>query len=302
MNIRNFDLNLLVIFKDLFNTLNVSQTATNLGLSQPAVSHALSRLRDSLNDELFIRSGRSFIPTDKAMELGSFVEGHLSDLESRLFESSGWSAANSNKDFKVSGTAFDSYMWVPKLLNSLTDDAPNISITMKGIVLEDFLERMTRGDIDLSFAGNLDEISNFSIETLGIHNFCILANKASKQYRKKITLKQYLKADHVLYTPTEKPGSDIDNYLQSIGESRRIIMRTSYLNSIPMLIENRDLLTIVPEAFGKRVSKYYDLRTFEVPFEVSPFRHQMVWHKSRENSSSHQWLRNYIRERYLSFF
>ncbi|AYF43772.1 transcriptional regulator, LysR family [Halobacteriovorax sp. BALOs_7] len=301
MNIRNFDLNLLVIFKDLFNTLSVSQTATNLGLSQPAVSHALNRLRDSLNDELFIRTARTFIPTDKAIQLGSFLETYLNELESNLFEQEGWDSHNSSKEFRVSGTAFDSFMWVPKLMESLVESAPRLKVTMKGIVLEDFLDRMIRGEIDLSFAGNLDEINNFSIETLGTHDFCIIASKSNSQYKKKISLKQYLKAGHVLYTPTEKPGSDIDNYLSSIGESRNILVKTSYLNSIPRLVEKRNMLSMVPLAYGKTVAKYFDLKLYDVPFEVSPFKHQMVWHKSRQNSSSHKWLRDYIRDSYWDF-
>ena len=97
------------------------------------------------------------------MQLGSFLESYLNELESNLFDHEGWDAHGSNKEFRVSGTAFDSFMWVPKLMESLAESAPQLKVTMKGIVLEDFLDRMIRGEIDLSFAGNLNEINNFSI-------------------------------------------------------------------------------------------------------------------------------------------
>lgn len=87
-----------------------------------------------------------------------------------------------------------------------------------------------RGEVDLSFVGNLDEISNFNIETLGTHDFCIIASKSNSQYKKKISLKQYLKAGHVLYTPTEKPGSDISTIiLRALGRVEMFWLRLHIL-------------------------------------------------------------------------
>ncbi|WP_127716392.1 LysR family transcriptional regulator [Halobacteriovorax sp. HLS] len=301
MNIRNFDLNLLVVLNDFNKTNSMSKTAVNLGLSQPAVSHALKRLRESLGDDLFVRTGKHYSPTEKGKELSAFVESHLRDLEQTLFKSSEWSPHESDKHFTLSGTSYDSFTWFPSLMQSLKLDAPKVNMTFRGIVIEEFLERMISSEVDLSFAGNLEMINNFTIETLGERHFSLIASNSSRRYTKNISLKTYLEAQHVLYTPTEKPGSDVDKLLKKMGHRRNITIRTSYLNSIPMLVSQRDFLSIVPTFFAKKVAKLYGLKVLNVPFEIPAFRHQMIWHKSKDNSSSHLWLRNYIKDNYKDF-
>ncbi|MFT6633037.1 MAG: DNA-binding transcriptional LysR family regulator [Bacteriovoracaceae bacterium] len=298
MNIRNFDLNLLVVFNDLINTHSVSQTAVNLGLSQPAVSHALKRLREGLEDDLFIRTGREYSPTPKAVELSGFVGKYLADLDDVLFKKTDWGPRTSSQNFNLSGTAFDSSSWFPNLMMALKVDAPKVKMTFRGIIYEEFLDRMVKGKIDLSFAGNLGAINNFTVETLGENQFSLIACKSSTKFQKKISLKKYLEAEHILYTPTEKPGSDVDSYLKTLGHTRKIMIKTSYLNSIPELVSKRDYISIVPTYFAKRVVKHYSLKELEIPFQVPVFRHQMVWHKSKDNSVSHEWLRSYIRSNY----
>lgn len=298
MNIRNFDINLLVIFNEFYYTCSVSQTAMNLGLSQPAISHALKRLRISLEDELFIRTGKSYSFTDKADELATFLNTFLGELENTLFKKKIWNPKESNKLFTLSGTSFDSSIWFPRLVEKLSSDAPNLSFTMRGIVYEEFLERMVKGDVDLSFAGNLDSFNNFTIETLGELGFCLICKKSSRKFTKNISLKTYLEADHILFTPTEKPGSFVDKILADLGHKRRISIRTSYLNSIPLLISKTNSLSIVPRSFAISQAKYFDIKIINIPFEIPAFKHQMVWHKSRDNSSAHQWLRSYIRDNY----
>ncbi len=298
MNIRNFDLNLLVIFKELFETNSVSKTAQNLALSQPAISHALNRLRQSFEDELFIRTKRTLVPTDKARKLGPLISNHIKDLQSTLFVTEDWDERTAKTSFTFSGTSYDASVWFPELMADMSVDAPNVKARFKGIVVDQFLERMVSGEVDISFAGNLDYFPNFRIETLAEWDMCIIAHKESRKYRKRITQEDYLKAQHVLYTPTEKPGSEVDDILKSMGLVRNVSVRTPYLNSIPNLIVKRDYLAIVPRFFAKSIKDNYDIRLIEVPFELPGFKHQMVWHKSKDSSIEHQWLRNYIRSNY----
>lgn len=301
MNIRNFDLNLLVVFRDLCKTRSVSQSALNLGLSQPAVSHALKRLKGSLDDELFVRTGSSYSLTEKALELNELVNTYLDQLEDKLFEKPSWEPQTAVKTFTLSGTSYDAFSWFPNMMSAMKLEAPNVKMSMRGIVLEEFLNRMETGAVDLSFAGNLKYFNNFNIETLGERKFSLVCSSQSKKYKRNISLETYLKAEHILYTPTEKPGSQVDDLLSEMGYKRNICIRTSYLNSIPMLIQERDYLSIVPDFFASKVCKHFGLKILKIPFQIPAFKHQMVWHRSKEGSPSQEWLRGYIRENYKKF-
>jgi DNA-binding transcriptional LysR family regulator len=298
MNLRGFDLNLLVIFKDLYSSRSVSQSALNLNMSQPAVSHALARLRVTLEDELFIRSQRTYVPTEKAVMLGEYLDHNLKELEGKLFNTQQWDEKESTKIFTLSGTSYDAQVWFPNLMCDLKASAPGIKVNFKGINLEKYLTRMISGEVDLSFAGNLSGFKGFEVQTLGEWGFSIIANKASRKYKNKITMSEYLKADHILYTPTEKEGSDIDDFLADKGKQRNIAIQTSYLSSIPDLVVKRDYLSIVPSFFAKSIKEYFPVKVLETPFKVPDFKHQMIWHKSRDNSIEHKWLRTYIRNNY----
>lgn len=301
MNIRNFDLNLLIVFKELFFYRSVSKVAINLGMSQPAVSHALKRLRESLGDELFFRTNKTLVTTPRAEYLAPIISEYLEVLETNLFKTYDWEPKKSNKIFVFSGTSYDSYIWFPKLMEGLKNDAPLIKSGFKGIVIEKYLERMISGEVDLSFAANLTSFTNFTIETLGEWDLCIIANRKSRKYPRNITLDQYLSAEQILYSPTEKPGSEVDVILGDLGKKRNICIETSYLNSIPALVIHRDYLASVPRFFAERVRKYFPIKILEPPFKIPPFKHQMIWHKSKDNLADHIWLRDYIRENYFQF-
>ncbi|EQC47344.1 LysR family transcriptional regulator [Bacteriovorax sp. Seq25_V] len=298
MNIANIDLNLLVIFKAIYEKRNISKVAIDLGLSQPTISHALNRLRDTFEDELFIRSGRSMIPTSKASSLGPFVSKQLIALEQGLFSNHDWDAKKSKKKFILSGTAYDVNVCFPKLIKDIKHEAPGMRFEFKGIVYEEFLKRMSNGEVDLSFAANLDQIPNFTIMELARRDLVLIAKKGSRRYSKKVSIESYLESDHIVYAPTEKPGSPIDTMLKGMGKRRKIAISTSYLSSIPLIVCENDCLAYVPDFFAEQMKNYFPIKIIDGPIEVPKFNHQMIWHNSQESSVEHQWLR----ERFLKIY
>ena len=157
---------------------------------------------------------------------------------------------------------------------------------------------MIHGEVDLSFAGNFPGATNFQVETLGEWDFCLVAASSSKKYKKNMSLEQYLSANHILYVPTERSGSEVDNLLSDMGKKRNISIETSYLEAIPNLLIARDYLTMLPRFYANKMKKHYPIRIMEPPFSVKPFKHQMVWHKSKDNLKEHIWLREFIRSNY----
>ncbi|MDD0852971.1 LysR family transcriptional regulator [Halobacteriovorax sp. GB3] len=300
MNIANIDLNLLVVFKSIYETRNLSNTAYELGLTQPTISHALKRLRETFDDELFVRSSKVMIPTQKALDLGPFISLKLNELNRGLFDDEEFEPMTSKKEFTLSGTAFDSTILFPELLKDLKEKSPLMTFTFRSIVLEQFFARMQGAQVDLSFAANLKEASGFHIESLSEQDLCLIVRKQKKSL-KSMSLKRYLEYEHVIFTPTEKVGSLVDTELAKIGKKRTVNTRTPYLTSIPWIVIERDLAAIVPLSFAKKMAVHLPLSILTPPIELPSFNHQMVWHKSLDNAQEHQWLRAQIRENYPRF-
>jgi DNA-binding transcriptional LysR family regulator len=298
MNISNIDLNLLVIFKAIYEQRNISKVALNLGLSQPTISHALKRLRETFNDELFIRSKNLMSPTSKANQIGPFVIQKLDELEQGLFENKKWNPLKSNKTFNLSGTSYDSTLWLPRLSKILKKQAPDIQLNFRGISLESYFERMLNAEVDLSFGVNLPDHASFNMETLNECGFSLIAKKSSYKHTDSISLSDYLSKKHALYTPTEKPGSVVDDSLKKIKKFREIAVKTPYLDSIPLLVCEGDLLSIIPDFYANRMKKFFPIKVFPLPIKLPRFKHQMVWHKGLENSQEHMWLRDIIKREY----
>lgn len=300
MNIAKIDLNLLVVFKAIYEQKNISKVAIDLGLSQPTISHALKRLRETFEDELFIRSKNIMIPTNKATHIGPFIIEKLEELEVGLFETKQWDPKTAKNSFNLSGTSYDSTIWFPKLSKIISKKAPNLELNFKGILLEKYFERMSNGEVDISFGVNLPRQPSFSKHTLAECNFSLIAKKSSYKGVKSIDLEHYLSKKHALFTPTEKPGSIVDDILKKMKKERKIAVRTPYLDSIPLLICEGDFLSIVPDFYAKRMEKYFPIKAFDPPFKFKKVKHQMIWHKSLDKSPEHLWLRSLIQDEYTN--
>lgn len=300
MNISNIDLNLLVVFKELYEQKNVSKVAMNLGLSQPTISHSLKRLRETFDDELFIRSGKHMVATEKANQLGPVLVDKLKEINEALFTIEEFDPLEANSHFRFSGTSYDSSIWFPKLMKLLNKRAPNCSFEFVGINIDRYYERMASGEVDISFAANLSSQKNYAMEPMYDSDFKLIAKKSSYKSKTSISLAEYLEKDHVSYTPTEKPGSHVDDTLRKMKKKRNIKIKTSYLNSIPLLVCEADYLAIVPGFYAEKMKKYFPIKLFDPPMKLESFEHQMLWHKSKENSAEHKWLREVIKEEYES--
>lgn len=299
MNIRNFDLNLLLVFNDLSKTESVTRTSLNLGLSQPAISHALNRLREGLGDELFTRTKRKLVPTEYALKLRGPVQDILASLEDTIFNKPEWDAKTSAKSFVLSGTSYDASILFPQAISLLETEAPKIKFKFKGISVDKYLERMANGEVDLSFSGNLKQRPYFKVQTLGEWDFCLVVSSHNKRFKRKVDLGQYLEAKHILYSPTELEGSPVDSILAERGLTRNVCIETPYLESIPRIITRGDYIALLPVFYAKAVKSCYPIKLLEPPFHVKPFKHQMVWHSNKEKSPDHIWLRNFIETNYF---
>lgn len=296
MNISNIDLNLLVVFKAIYEHRSISIAATRLHLSQPTISHALNRLRDTFQDELFIRSNKGMIPSVKAKELGPFIIEQLSILDRGLFQESEFIPKLSEREFTLCGTDYDASLWMADLSAHFQKIAPKLRLSMNGIDIKTYYENMTSGAVDFSFGVNIPKMNSIHKVTLAHHKYCVLTREDNPHINKRLSLKKYAELDHLLFAPTGTAGGIVDLALESHGLKRNVAVRIPYLSSAPWFLLERDLLLTIPERYAEKLLKFLPLKRLAPPIEIDGFDHQMIWHKRVHNSEPHIWLRRQIQK------
>ncbi len=296
MNIRNVDLNLLLVFDALATHRSVTKAARQLNLSQPALSHALNRLRETLEDDLFVRGPKGMFPTEKALSLQDGIHKILQSIEKELFEENEFLANSSNRLFRLCCTENESLSYINNFICDLQKQAPKIRFQFLNPQISDFLENMESGKTDLSFAVNLPKVSNYNYETLYSESYVCLVRKQCKTIGNRLTLKKYLAHDHILVSPLGDGKGPVDDVLAKLGHKRNISIIAPNFALIPFYLTKRDMIFTAPSLLAKELAEQFDLKVLKPPINVPNFEIQMVWHKRTDNSAPHEWLRGRIKE------
>lgn len=295
MNIKSLDLNLLRVFAGLYEHLNVSHAAKELGLSQPAMSHALQRLRDAFNDQLFVRAPRGIIPTPRAKELGPIVQELFLDLERKLV-SKKYSPKDDTGVFNIRGTDYFEQTVYGEFVGRLFKLAPQIQIISKsnlGVLPKEELEK---GDCDLAIAGFFGELpSGFYQQLLFEDHLVGLANK-KHPIHKNTTLKEYLKWPHLVISGEGKLKGPIDQNLAKLKVKRNVSASTSSFMSAGWILQDSNLLLGMPARAAFKLTEVLPLETFELPFSNPTIKVVGVWHESKHKDQRHQWMRRLLYE------
>ena len=217
MNIKNFDLNLLVIFKTLYEERNVTKASKKVGITQPAMSNALNRLRYLVNDELFIRGPKGMRPTPRANELSSPIQKALSDLELSL-SSINFNPRTTQKLYKISISDDVAPLILPNLINFLEKQSPNSSLRIRSEQGSEALKLLDSNDIDFAI-GRFEEVSSRfgSIELYTEKYVCMMNSKHELANEKKLSIEQYLSSKHLRVATEGTPVAPIDRSLSHLN-------------------------------------------------------------------------------------
>lgn len=290
MNLRQFDLNLLVALDVLLTERNVTRAGERLFLSQPAMSGILARLRHAFQDELLVRVGRNLELTSLATELADPVRDCVRQVDDLLnlrrpFEpkSAQWSCRIEASDYVV-------FLLLGPLLRAVTDVAPNVSVRFSA--LEPTAgERLAAGDIDfavlpMEFEAGLPSVALFEDSWV----CAVWANHPHE--RERFTLDEFLALPHLSFRLAgQDTGSIAENHLAAIGCERRIVASTESFATAPFLLRDTPLVTLVPRRLGERLVGAAEIRLIEPPFEVPPLREKLVWSPRYTASAAHAWIR-----------
>jgi DNA-binding transcriptional LysR family regulator len=304
MNIRNVDLNLLVYLDVLLKERNVTRAAETLGISQPAMSNGLRRLRDLFNDPLLVRTSEGMTPTERAEQLQPVVREVLASIEKAVEPSNEFEAAQADRVFRISVSDYTESTLLPHLMRRLRSEAPNITLdvlTPSDISYQD----VEQGTVDLV-------INRFDVLPQSFHQMTIWRDTFScllsdhNPIRDDFTLDNYLESGHVWVSKTGmgvgvgmEPGSGqrlgwVDEALAKLGKERRIRVFTRHYQAAMRLAELRDLVVTLPTKAAALLTDNPSVVILPPPFDIPEIELKMAWSPLLQHNPAHQWMRRLI--------
>ena len=304
-NFRTLDLNLLRVFDEVMAEGSLTRAARNLSLTQPAVSNALRRLRETLGDELVQRSGQGMAPTPRARAIWPAVREALAQLQSSLIPNE-FVPAEANTSFVLAMSDASAAELIPVLTETLEKQAPRVTLRVVPLTTRDPRSMLDEGACDLAvgyFPSMLADLTArkqsgepqpFFHQRLFTGEYVCVMRKDHPLAQGPLTIDAFCAARHMLVSFSGRPFGFIDEALATLGRERFVVLTVNQFFTAARVVANANLLTVLPLHFLK-VTGFADQLVFRpLPFEVSPVLVDAVWHRRNQQRSSHVWLREVV--------
>ncbi|MBP0598627.1 LysR family transcriptional regulator [Herbaspirillum sp. LeCh32-8] len=296
---RDLDLNLLVVFQEVFQERRISSVARRLGLSQPAVSNALARLRRSFGDELFVRTAQGMQPTPFAEHLAEPVAAALQQVSRALNLQEGFSAQASRRHFTIAMTDVGEVYFMPALIETCGRLAPGVRISTVRAGTIDLKSEMEAGRVDLAI-GAFDNISGALYQRRLFRQNYVSMFRVGHALDQKgdITLKQFLAAEHLMVSSLESPYDRINQNLEKAGVLPGVRFRVPHFTAVPYIVSTTELVVTVPRKLAESAAAPFGLRYIKPPLRLPSLQTNIFWHRRYNQDEGNQWLRGFISEHF----
>jgi DNA-binding transcriptional LysR family regulator len=290
MDIRALDLNLLKAFDAMMTERAVTRAASRIGLSQPAMSHALSRLRGVFSDELFVRAAAGMEPTSRAREIAPLVSTAIEHIEAALRLGSGFDPAITTATFTAGMAEYAEIVLVGRLAGAFARDAPAATLRLLPATGRGIAEQLERGAVDVAVAhvGNLPA----HVETMVLLRdpFVVIARRDHPVAARPMSLEAYAAQDHVLVSPRGTATGALDRILVDFGLKRRIPLLVATYLAVPAALAGSDLIATVPRRVAEQIAANAALMMTALPidFEMTV---SMAWHRRAAADPAQSWFR-----------
>jgi len=290
------DLNLLPIAIALYDELSVSRAAQALGMSQPAVSMALRKLRAAYHDPLFLRAANGVAPTPRAHTLVRTARPLVNELRQRLLAEETFDPGFSDRSFTFALSDIGEMVFLPRLLERLRAQAPNAAIRSVSMPPLQIAAGLESGEIDLAI-GHFPDLtrSSFFQQRLFTHAFACLLRAGHPRRARQLSLADFLAMEHAVVRTEGRSQEIFERFLDRKKIRRKIVLYTPHFLSLPMIIARSDLVTTVPHAIGVYFSRLSgDLALARPPFDIAGFDLKQHWHRKYHSDPRNQWLRKQV--------
>ena len=296
MSFNRLDLNLLRVFDAIFQTRSVTTAASNLHLTQPAVSKQLNRLRELLDDPLFVRTNDGMAPTPRAEALAGPIRSSLSEVRNAIEQQLGFDPRSAERTFRIFTSDLGQAVFLPKLLDLIAREAPRVNIQtvqvppsrMRALALES-------GDVDLAvgyfqeFEGSIHQQVLFEEHYVGM----VRANHPT--IRDQITFEQFLSTPHLVYQPSggghHSQEEVVDKAFWAAGIERRVAVRVAHTMGLTSMVSSSDLLVVVPHRLALACAALVTVSVLDLPIDIPKLNIAQYWHDRFHTDPGNRWLR-----------
>ena len=294
MNINSVDLNLLRVLDSLLKDANVSAAARRLGLSQPAVSGALARLRKIFDDPLLVRSGPTLVRTRLAEELRPNIAALIQEAARLLEFASAFEPSSSSRRFRILANDYASFVLLAPLAARIKSSAPAVLVEVLPF-RADFEDSLASRECDLVVGDLWSMRSSAHTEALYSETFLTLARRDHPRIQKKLSLEQFVAEDHVLISEHGRVTGNVDAGLQALGLARRVTFTLPYFLTAPAIVAQTDMLLTLPAQAARKIAKQFALASFAPPLKVDGFDLGFAWDPRSADDHSINWLEGELR-------
>ncbi len=296
INLRAVDLNLLTVFRAVYEERQLTRAGERLRLTQSAISHALARLRHLFGDQLFLRSVSGVEPTPRAHAVAGSIFDALATIEHALDASHEFDPGQTTRTFRLGMLDYGAALLAPLLGRALTHEAPLATVQIQHSTTETSIERLDRGELDL-VTGPFGELpARFDAQDLCEDHYVMVARRRHPAFRRKLTPEGLANLSHVAIAAGMHPQMSVDRALARLGLVRRIALSVPYFAAAPYAVANSDLVAIMPHRLAAAYGPQYGLVRHAIPLALPRLRIQAVWHRRSERDPGLLWLRETIKQ------
>lgn len=309
MNIESIDLNLLVAFDAMMQERNVTRAGQRVGLSQPSMSHALTRLRHLCGDPLFVRVKTGMEPTPFAQRIAPSVRAGLAIMRAGLEEAVAFDPARSERIFQILLSDIGEVVYLPRLMQHLKKVAPGVGLRILQLPRESYREALESGDADLA-VGFLPGLSaGFYQQRLFSDRHVCLLRSDHPRIGASLSLQSFSDESHIMIEPAGTRYSRaslhsstttlIEQFLEKNGLRRHIALRVPHFTIVPEILAATELLVVIPGTVARLMMPWRHVKMLPLPFEVPEFEVKQFWHERSHQDAGTRWLRGVFADLFL---
>jgi len=293
MRMKTIDLNLLRVFDAILRTGSVRQAAERVGLSKPATSHALARLRSQLDDDVLVRSGHAWILTERARAAAPRVHALLEEAAMLLGPADPLDAPKLHRQFSISLNDHALSILGVAIGHAVSAEAPSVSLRFLPPLSDDASALRSR-EIDLAVGVFPELPANFRTQRLLREKLVCVVRTAWREAPQRLSLQSFVTLRHVLISPRGKGPSVVDEALAELGLQRRVARSVPYFLSALDLVSKSDCITTVPERLARLHARRFGLRVLQPPLELPTHDTSQIWHPQSDSDPAHRWIRRVV--------
>jgi DNA-binding transcriptional LysR family regulator len=294
MDLKDIDLNLLVVFNQLLIERGVSKVAVRLGLSQPAVSNALARLRKLTGDALFLRTTKGMEPTPFAQQLAEPIACALGLIHSAVNQRTSFDPATARRSFTVGMTDIGEIYFLPDLMEELAKVAPGVVMSTVRNTTVNLRDEMEAGHIDLAI-GLLPQLkAGFFQRRLFRQRYVCMFRQGHALARRRVSLAEFAQAKHVVVVSEGTGHGKVDELLERGGVARHVLLTVPHFVAVGHILQHSDLVATVPERLAQALAGPFGLAYARHPAPLPEIAINMFWHAKYQKDPANEWLRSLV--------